>query len=61
VTTIQRVQKAQRLAGQVPINGWLGVVLYIVISPVFYAYMQSGMNSVWKAETAAPATGAAPA
>jgi Domain of unknown function (DUF4234) len=51
VTTFQRVQKAQRLAGQQPINGWLGVVLYIVIGPVFYAYMQSGMNSVWKAET----------
>jgi hypothetical protein len=61
VTTFQRVQKAQRLAGQVPINGWLGVVLYLVISPVFYAYMQSGMNSVWKAETAAPATDAVPA
>ena len=50
VTTFQRVQAAQRLTGQTSINGWLGVVLYIVISPVLFAYMQSGLNSVWKAQ-----------
>ena len=50
VTTFQRVQAAQRLTGQTQINGWLGVVLYIVISPVLYAYMQSGLNSVWKSQ-----------
>ena len=61
ITTFQRVQKAQRLAGQTPINGWLGVVIYLVISPVFYAYMQSGLNSVWKAETAPSTTEVAPA
>ena len=60
VTTFQRVQAAQRLSGQTSINGWLGVVLYIVISPVMYAYMQSGLNSVWKTQAvdapAQPAT-----
>ena len=50
VTTFKRVQAAQRLAGESPINGWLGLVLYVVISPAFYAYMQSGLNSVWKAQ-----------
>ena len=30
VTTFQRVQASQRFSGQMPINGWLGVVLYIV-------------------------------
>jgi Domain of unknown function (DUF4234) len=49
VTTFQRVQKAQSITGQNPINGWLGLVLYIVLSPAMYAYMQSGLNSVWKA------------
>ena len=49
VTTFQRVQRAQTLAGQAPINGWLGLVLYIVFSPAFYGYMQSGLNSVWQA------------
>lgn len=50
VTTFQRVQRAQRVAGETPINGWLGLVLYAVIAPAFYAYMQSGLNSAWKAQ-----------
>jgi uncharacterized protein DUF4234 len=52
VTTFQRIQAAQRLAGQTPINGWIGLLLYLVFSPAFYAYMQSGLNSVWRAEGA---------
>jgi hypothetical protein len=50
VTTFQRVQAAQRLAGQNPLNGWIGLVLYLVLSPAFYAYLQSGLNSVWRAQ-----------
>jgi hypothetical protein len=57
VTTFKRVQAAQRLAGQAPLNGWLGLVLYAVISPAFYAYMQSGLNGVWTAQAeTTPAT-----
>ena len=52
VTTFKRVQAAQRLTGQTPINGWLGLVLYIVIAPALYAYMQSGLNGVWKSQAA---------
>lgn len=49
VTTFRRIQAAQRLSGETsPISGWLGLVLYVVISPAFYAYMQSGLNGVWK-------------
>ena len=53
VTTFQRVQAAQRLTGPTPVNGWLGLVLYVVISPALYGYMQSGLNSVWNAQAAA--------
>ena len=53
VTTFQRVQAAQRLNGQTPINGWLGVVIVVVISPILVGYMQSGLNSAWKAAGAA--------
>ena len=53
VTTFQRVQKAQKLAGQSPLNGWLAFVIYIVFSPAFIAYMQSGLNSVWESEGSA--------
>lgn len=54
VTTFQRVQAAQRLSGQQPLNGWLALVLYVVISPAFYAYLQSGLNATWKAVGAQP-------
>ncbi len=53
ITTFQRIQAAQRLNGQTPINGWLGLVLAIVIIPALYGYMQSGLNSAWKAVPAA--------
>jgi hypothetical protein len=49
VTTFQRVQAAQRLTGQAPVNGWLGFVLFLVFSPALAGYMQSGLNSAWKA------------
>jgi Domain of unknown function (DUF4234) len=49
VTTFQRIQAAQRLRGETPINGWLGFVLALVFSPALYGYMQSGLNSAWKA------------
>lgn len=52
--TTKRVQAAQRLSGVEPLNGWIALILFVVISPAFYAYLQSGLNSVWKtqAETA---------
>jgi hypothetical protein len=52
ITTFQRVQKAQKLAGVAPINGWLGFVIYVVFSPAYVAYMQSGLNSIWEAQPA---------
>ena len=45
VTTFKRVQAAQRLTGQPPINGWIGLILYVVFSPAYQGYMQSGLNS----------------
>jgi hypothetical protein len=53
VTTFQRIQASQRLNGQTPVNGWLGFVLYLVFSPALFGYMQSGLNSTWKAMTPA--------
>jgi hypothetical protein len=60
VTTFQRVQAAQRLTGVPPINGWLGLVLFLVFSPALDGYMQSGLNPVWERQNA-PADGAAAA
>ena len=54
ITTFKRVQAAQRLAGrQTPINGWIGLLLYFVFSPAYAAYMQSGLNEVWRGQSSA--------
>jgi len=48
IHTFQRIQATQRLAGDGDvINGWLGLVLYLVLSPALCAYMQSGLNESW--------------
>jgi magnesium-transporting ATPase (P-type) len=50
VTTFKRVQALQRLTGETnPINGWIGLILAVVITPALYGYMQSGLNSSWQA------------
>jgi hypothetical protein len=49
----KRVQAAQRLAVIEPINGWIGLILFIVFYPAFMGYMQSGLNPVWQAQAAA--------
>ena len=54
VTTFKRVQASQRLSRQPQLNGWLALVIYLVISPVLLSYMQSGLNGVWR-DQAAPA------
>src|SRR5262249_44990317 len=43
INTFQRIQATQRLTGQQEsLNGWMGLVLYLVIPPAFHAYEQSG-------------------
>ncbi|MEN3362598.1 MAG: hypothetical protein V7637_6580, partial [Mycobacteriales bacterium] len=50
VHTFQRIQATQRLLrGGDVISGWIGLVLYLVLSPAMFAYMQSGLNSSWQA------------
>lgn len=52
----KRLVAAQALAGVTPLNGWISLILYLVFSPAWLAYMQSGLNPIWEAgEGAAPA------
>ena len=55
----KRVQQAQRIAGRADgLNGWIALVLYLVVAPVYFAYTQSELNKVWQAEGGpAPAPG----
>jgi hypothetical protein len=56
IHTAQRIQRAQRLTGVEPqLNGWLALVLALVISPAFYAYEQSELNKVWRTMQTQPA------
>jgi Domain of unknown function (DUF4234) len=48
----RRIQQAQRLAGTDPLNGWIGLALYVTISPVAAAYGQSELNKAWAADGA---------
>ena len=54
----KRVQAAQRLTGIEPINGWIGLILFIVFYPALMGYMQSGLNPVWRAQASQPAAAA---
>jgi hypothetical protein len=46
----KRVQAAQRLTGIDPINGWIGLILFLVFYPALMGYMQSGLNTVWQSQ-----------
>jgi hypothetical protein len=48
----KRIQQAQQLAGTPPMNGWLALVLYIVVTPAFVAYEQAELNKAWAADGA---------
>lgn len=49
--TTKRVQQSQRVAGMTDtLNGWIGLVLILVFSPAFYAYLQSELNKTWQVE-----------
>ena len=51
----KRIQKAAELAGVQSPNGWLALVLYLLIAPAFWAFMQTTLNEVWEVEGASPA------
>ncbi len=46
----KRVQGASTLAGQEPLSGWIAIILYLIISPGLWAYIQVSLNKVWEAE-----------
>jgi hypothetical protein len=52
----KRVMGASRLAGKEPLNGWIAIILYLLLAPALWAYIQVELNKVWEAE-ADPAEG----
>ena len=46
----QRVQGAARVGGREPLNGWIALILYFVLSLGFWAYIQVSLNDLWRTE-----------
>jgi Domain of unknown function (DUF4234) len=46
--TILRVQRVQELGGAEKVNGWIVLILILVISPAAAPYIQSTLNKLWE-------------
>jgi hypothetical protein len=57
----KRVQGASKIAGREPVSGWITLILYLLISPAMFAYLQVSLNNVWEQEAEALPGQAAPA
>jgi len=49
----KRIMGAAKLAGKEPVNGWLSIILYLLLAPAFWAYLQVSLNHVWEQEAEA--------
>jgi hypothetical protein len=56
----QRVQGASKIAGREPVSGWIALILYLLISPAMFAYLQVSLNNVWEQDAEPLAGQAAP-
>jgi hypothetical protein len=59
--TFLRTQAAARLTGVEPLNGWIALAFYLLLGIGFPAYLQSGLNKAWGAQTDRAVVPAAPA
>jgi hypothetical protein len=48
INTVKREQRVQQLGGVEPINGWIVLILYLVIGLAVPPYMQSELNKLWE-------------
>jgi hypothetical protein len=47
----KRVMEAARVAGREPqVNGWIALILYLVVAPAYWAYLQVALNDDWRTE-----------
>jgi hypothetical protein len=49
----KRVQGASKIAGREPVSGWIALILYLLLSPGFWAYLQVSLNNIWEQEAEA--------
>lgn len=46
----KRIQGAARIAGREPPNGWIALILFVVLSLGLWAYLQISLNEVWRTD-----------
>jgi hypothetical protein len=46
----KRVQGAARVGAREPVNGWIALILYLLLSPGFWAYLQASLNDLWRSQ-----------
>lgn len=49
----KRAQGASKIAGREPVNGWIVLILYLLLAPGMWFYLQSSLNDVWEQEAEA--------
>jgi uncharacterized protein DUF4234 len=55
----KRVQGAAKVGGKEPVNGWIALILFLLISLGLWAYLQVSLNQIWEQE-AEPLAGQPP-
>jgi hypothetical protein len=46
----ERVQNASKISNREPVSGWIALILYLLLSPAMFAYLQASLNNVWEQE-----------
>lgn len=49
----KRVQGASKIAGREPVSGWIALILYLLLAPGFWAYLQVSLNQIWEQDAEA--------
>jgi hypothetical protein len=49
----KRVQGASKIAGREAVSGWITLILYLLLSPAMFAYLQVSLNNIWEQEAEA--------
>ena len=56
----KRVQAASGLAGRERANGWIALILYLLLAPALWAYIQVSLNEIWEQDADALPEGEPP-
>ena len=49
----KRIQGAARVAAHEPVNGWIALILYVLLPPGLWAYLQVSLNDLWRSQAQA--------